>query len=89
MRFRWMDPTNDRTVSAAEGDLNHEIAWQRVRESNPITRLRVIARFRLKSAAISALTTFAENEEIADSRRITQFPCPNLSEEKSLCVQCR
>jgi hypothetical protein len=42
--------------------------------------LREIARFWLKSAAINALAAFAQNRRIADSRRITQFRCPNLSE---------
>jgi predicted RNA-binding Zn-ribbon protein involved in translation (DUF1610 family) len=41
------------------------------------------ARFLRKTAGISALTAFAANRRIANSRRIMQFECPNLS-EKSL-----
>ena len=52
--------------------------------SNPVSQLREIARFVLKVAGISALTAFAENEQIADSRRFTQFSCPNLSERFAL-----
>ena len=33
-----------------------------------------------KSAAISALTAMQENHHFAESRRITQFPCPKLTE---------
>jgi len=41
---------------------------------------RESASFCRKFAAISALTAFAQNRHIADSRRITQFYCPKLSE---------
>ena len=50
------------------------------RESNPFLPFRESASFCRKFAAISALTAFAQNEQIADSRRITQFACPKLSE---------
>src|SRR5260370_31612325 len=50
------------------------------RESNPFSPFRESAPFCRKFAAISALTAFVQNEHIADSRRITQFECPNLSE---------
>ena len=55
---------------------------QRVRESNP-ERPRKPARFPFKSAGISALNAFTQNRRIVDSRRITQFPRPNLSEKPS------
>ena len=47
---------------------------------NPLFTLRENGRFCRKLAAISALTAFAQNEHIADSRGITQFEFPNFSE---------
>ena len=52
--------------------------------TKPISAFRDFAGFLRKTAGISALTAFAANRRIADSRRITQFLCPNLSESRSL-----
>jgi hypothetical protein len=42
--------------------------------------LRDSARFLCNLSLFSALTALAENHDFAGSRSITQFPCPNLSE---------
>jgi hypothetical protein len=54
------------------------------RESKPNYQFRDSAQFRGKSAAICALTAHAEISDFAESRRFTQFYCPNLSEKFSL-----
>src|SRR5262249_51608802 len=71
-----------RALSEQAKTLNptYEIEESGQRESNPIPRFHNVARFPLKSALINALTAFAKNERFADSRRFTQFSCPNLSE---------
>jgi hypothetical protein len=50
--------------------------------TKPISAFRDFARFLRKTAGIGALTAFAANRRIADSRRITQFECPKLSESR-------
>ncbi len=56
------------------------------RESKPIQWLRVIARFCRNSAVNCVLYIEREIGPLADSRRITQFECPNLSENVSARV---
>jgi hypothetical protein len=51
-----------------------------LRGSKPFLAFRESAPFYRKFAVISALTAFAQNEQIADSRRITRFYCPKSSE---------
>ena len=53
------------------------------RDSKPCYLLRDSARFSPNLSRISALLRCVENHHFAESRRITQFSCPNLS-EKSL-----
>src|SRR5205809_1808504 len=46
--------------------------------------LRDLARFLRNASSFSALTALAKHHHFAESRRITQFSCPNLSENSRI-----
>src|SRR6266480_3843243 len=66
--------------SVAKSAENSLFFGQRVRESKPISTFRKLARLRRKPATISALTASVAKRPLHESRRFTQFECPNLSE---------
>src|SRR5215472_16532730 len=72
---------DDTRNARVRSSFSYEKAWQRLRESKPITRFRNSARSRHKHAAACALQREAQINHSAESRRITQFHCPNLSEK--------
>jgi hypothetical protein len=61
----------------------YEWTWSGQRESKPLRAFRDFAQFQHKTAAVCALYDSVQFARFAESRTITQFPCPNLSENFS------